>query len=253
NRTVSSLANGTSVHESETPYRTAAKAPVYDELPISTPKPHSVPRPITITADEPDKAQTDVIDGVHADFRLVGEAMKTYIIVEKGTELLLIDKHAAHERMIFDRLKKQEHGIMSQSLLVPVTVKLSDSELELIEKNCEALESLGFEIEPYGTDSAIVRSVPADTDASDIPPMVEEICDKLKKGSSLSKEDVLDEILHTVACKAAVKAGWNTEDDEILEIVKAVVSGEVKYCPHGRPVAMTLTKKQLDKEFSRIV
>lgn len=243
NRTVTSAANGTSVHESETPYRTAATTPVYDDRPILS--------PITIIADEPEEAE--VIGGIRESFRLVGEAMKTYIIVEKGSELLLIDKHAAHERMIFDRLKKQDRGIMSQSLLIPITVKLSGGELELIEKNGELLENLGFEIEPYGADSVIVRAVPADTDASDIAPMVEEICDKLKKGSSLSKEDALDSILHTVACKAAVKAGWNTEPDELLEIVKAVVSGEVKYCPHGRPVAVTLTKKQLDKEFSRIV
>lgn len=253
NRTVSSTANGTSVPESETPYRTAAMAPVYSDLSISPTKPRSVPSPITITADEPDKAESEVIDGVHAGFRLVGEAMKTYIIVEKSSELLLIDKHAAHERMIFDSLKKQERGIMSQSLIVPVTVTLSDGEIELIEKNGEALETLGFEIEPYGADSVIVRCVPAGTDASDIAPMVEEICEKLKKVSSLSREDALDSILHTVACKAAVKAGWNTEEAELMEIVKAVISGEVKYCPHGRPVAITLTKKQLDKEFSRIV
>ncbi len=253
NRTPSSVSNGTSVHESETPYRTAKTAPVYNDLPLAAPNPPSVTAPVTATADKPEIAETEVISGVHEDFRLVGEAMKTYIIVEKGSELLLIDKHAAHERMIFDRLKTRKRGIMSQSLLVPVTVKLSDGEMELIEKNGETLDSLGFEIEPFGADSVIVRSVPADTDASDIAPMVEEICDKLKKGSSLSKEDVLDEILHTVACKAAVKAGWNTEPDELLEIVKAVVSGEVKYCPHGRPVAVTLTKKQLDKEFSRIV
>ncbi|PKM73340.1 MAG: DNA mismatch repair protein MutL [Firmicutes bacterium HGW-Firmicutes-16] len=243
NRTVSSANTGTSVHESETPYRTASSTPFYEDIPVLT--------PITIAADEPMIAE--VIDGVHEDFRLVGEAMKTYIVIEKGNELLLIDKHAAHERMIFDRLKKQGRGIMSQSLLIPITVKLSGGEIELLEKNSENLENLGFEIEPFGADSVIVRCVPADTDASDIAPMVEEICEKLKKGSSLSKEDALDSILHTVACKAAVKAGWNTEDDELLEIVKAVVFGEVKYCPHGRPVAVTLTKKQLDKEFSRIV
>ena len=253
NRTPSSDSNGTSVHESETPYQTSKSAPADSDLQTATPKPRCVPPPVTLTAEEPDRAESDVICGVHQDFRLVGEAMKTYIIVERGSELLLIDKHAAHERMIFDRLKQQEHGIMSQSLLVPVTIKLSGGELELVEKSGAALESLGFEIEPYGADSVIVRSVPADTDAGDIAPMVEEICDKLKKGSSCSKEDVLDDILHTVACKAAVKAGWNTEPDELLEIVKAVVYGEVKYCPHGRPVAVTLTKKQLDKEFSRIV
>lgn len=247
NRTEASAADGTSVRQSETLYRAAKAEPFFENIP----KPFPVQ-----TNDEALKtahAEPDAIAGVYEDFRLVGEAMKTYIIVEKGGELLLIDKHAAHERMIFDRLKKQGHAIMSQSLLIPVTLKLSGAEIELIERNSETLSGLGFEIEPYGSDSVIVRGVPSDTDAADIAPMVEEICDKLKKGSVLSHEERLDEILHTVACKAAVKAGWSTEEDELLEIVRAVVSGEVKYCPHGRPVAVTLTKKQLDKEFSRIV
>ena len=91
------------------------------------------------------------------------------------------------------------------------------------------------------------------TDAADAPAMIEEVCDKLKKGATFSKSDAVDEILHTIACKAAIKAGWNTAEEELIDIVKEVVSGRVKYCPHGRPVSITLTKKQLDKEFSRIV
>ncbi len=188
-----------------------------------------------------------------SSFRLVGEAMKTYIIVEREGELLLIDKHAAHERMIFDKLKEQGQEIMLQSLLVPITMKLPAEEIELIEQNSDLLNGLGFEIEPYGEDSVILRGVPAETDASDAPSMVEEVCEKLKRGTSLSRTDAMDEILHTVACKAAIKAGWNTTESELTDIVKEVVSGRVKYCPHGRPVSITLTKKQLDKEFSRIV
>lgn len=188
-----------------------------------------------------------------SSYRLVGEAMKTYIIVEREGELLLIDKHAAHERMIFDRLKAQGLELMSQSLLIPITMKLHAEEIELIEQNSDLLSGLGFEIEPYGEDSVILRGVPTETDAADAPAMVEEVCEKIKKGSSLSKSDAMDEILHTVACKAAIKAGWNTAEAELNDIVKEVVSGRIKYCPHGRPVSITLTKKQLDKEFSRIV
>lgn len=249
NRTASASANGTQVRESETPYKPSKKAVSIPEIPVSQGSFSDFDKKTEKTAS----AETNNILDVRADFRLVGEAMKTYIIIEKDGELLLIDKHAAHERMIFDALKSQGREIMSQSLLVPVTIKLPADEIELIEQNSEVLSGLGFEIEPYGEGSVILRGVPADTDADDAAPMVEEICDKLKRGSGVSRADEIDDILHTVACKAAIKAGWSTEDSELMEIAKEVVSGKVKYCPHGRPVAITLTKKQLDKEFSRIV
>lgn len=186
------------------------------------------------------------------NFRLVGEAMKTYIIVELDDYLLLIDKHAAHERIIFDRLKTQDRRPMSQTLLVPATVKVSAHDVELVGKNAQILEDMGIELEPFGDDSLILRAVPADTDAADAPALVEELCEKLGNGS-LDPQELIDEILHTIACKAAIKAGWKTTALELTEIAKKVVSGEVKYCPHGRPVSVKLTKKQLDKEFSRIV
>lgn len=254
NRTASSAMSGTHVRESETPYKALKSS---DDKGISTVE---APAQVVLQAILETETQLaspsksfEQIPETREDFRLIGEAMKTYIIIEKDGELLLIDKHAAHERMIFDSLKNQGHEIMSQSLLVPVTIKLSADEIELIEQSSEVLLSLGFEIEPYGEDSVILRGVPADTEAADAAPMVEEICDKLKRGSVVSQVDAIDDILHTVACKAAIKAGWNTQDSELLEIAKEVVSGRVKYCPHGRPVAITLTKKQLDKEFSRIV
>ena len=104
-----------------------------------------------------------------------------------------------------------------------------------------------------GADSVAVRAVPAETDALDVPAMVEEICEKLRKNASLPETDALDDILHTVACKAAIKAGWKTDEKELEAVARVVLSGDVRYCPHGRPVSFTLTKKQLDKEFSRIV
>lgn len=202
---------------------------------------------------QPPKSEPSSAHIPYADFRLVGEAMKTYILVEQGENLILIDKHAAHERMIFDRLKKQGHEIMSQTLMSPVTMRLSTADMEIIEQNGELLSRLGFEIEPYGDNSIILRGVPADTNTSEAPAMIEEICDKLGRGDRVSETDAVDGILHTVACKAAIKAGWNTTQPELAKIAEAVISAEVKYCPHGRPVSVTLTKKQLDKEFSRIV
>lgn len=254
NRTASSAASGTVVRDSETPYRTSQsvseKTAVLPEAPIQTALEavQTAEKSKVLTLDTSER-----LPDTHDDFRLVGEAMRTYIIIEKDGELLLIDKHAAHERMIFDALRSQGHEIMSQSLLIPVTIKLPPDEVELIEQSSETLAKLGFEIEPYGEDSVILRGVPADTDAADAAPMIEEICDKLKHGSKVSHADAVDDILHTIACKAAIKAGWSTEDSELLKIASEVMSGRVKYCPHGRPVAITLTKKQLDKEFSRIV
>ena len=187
------------------------------------------------------------------DHKILGEAMKTYVIVECGEDLILIDKHAAHERMIFDRLKAQERGVMAQSLLVPVTVRPDAADAALIEQNAELLSSLGFEIEPFGASEYAVRALPADMDAAEVPGAIEEICEKLRRGGAPKAGDARDEILHTVACKAAIKAGWDNAPEELERVCEAVLSGAVKYCPHGRPVSAVLTKKELDKLFRRIV
>ncbi len=186
-------------------------------------------------------------------YRIVGEALKLYILVEVGDTLLLIDKHAAHERMIFDRLKKQERQIMAQTLLESVTLRLSGEERELLEQNGELLSELGFEIEAYGEDDYILRAVPADMESGDARAAVEEILEKLRGGKAPDAQSARDEILHTVACKAAIKAGWNTEPAELRRVAEAVLSGAVKYCPHGRPVSVELTRRELDKLFKRIV
>lgn len=187
------------------------------------------------------------------DHKIVGEALRTYIIVETGDELIWIDKHAAHERMIFDRLKAAPGEIMSQRLLAPVTLRLDGESMELIERNSALLSALGFELDAFGEREYILRALPADMLPGDAVAAVEEICEKLRRGKSLSAEDARDEILHTVACKAAIKAGWDTDAKELERIAAAVLSGQVKYCPHGRPVSITMTRRDLDKQFKRIV
>ena len=188
-----------------------------------------------------------------SDHKIVGEALKTYIIVEQGDALVFIDKHAAHERMIFDRLKQQQRPVMSQGLLCPVTLRLSGEDGELLEANGELLSQLGFELEPFGENEYILRAVPADIRPEDAKAAVEEICEKLRRGKAPDPAAARDEILHTVACKAAIKAGWDTEERELEKLVEAVLSGQVKYCPHGRPVSIALSRKDLDKQFKRIV
>lgn len=185
--------------------------------------------------------------------KILGEAMHTYIIVELEESLILIDKHAAHERMIFDRLKAQDREIMAQALLCPVTFRAAPEESELLEKNGELLCSLGFELEPYGENEYIIRSVPADMLPEDARGAMEEILEKLRRGKAPDPASARDEILHTVACKAAIKAGWDTDKKELERLVEAVLSGKVKYCPHGRPVSVTVSRRDLDKLFKRIV
>lgn len=185
-----------------------------------------------------------------ASVRVIGEALNTYIIAEKDDALVLIDKHAAHERMIFDRLRAQHAEVMSQSLLAPVVWQCGGDSLELLEENRELLEELGFEIDTYGDNAAVIRAVPSNLEGEE-KAAVEEICEKLRIG--IPPESRRDEILHTVACKAAIKAGSCSDVRELETIARRVCSGEIRYCPHGRPVAVTLTKKELDKQFKRIV
>lgn len=185
--------------------------------------------------------------------RLIGEAMHTYILVEKGETLILIDKHAAHERINFDRLRQSPADIPSQTLLEPLPFTPDASDADVLQQYGNVLAELGFTLEPFGRNDYILRGVPAQLDAADALPALEEICAQLRHGAHMNAQSVRDEVLKTVACKAAIKAGWQTEPEELLRLADAVCAGEVKYCPHGRPVAVTLTRRELDKLFKRIV
>lgn len=185
--------------------------------------------------------------------RYIGEVMRTYILMECGDKLLLIDKHAAHERMLFDRLRLWEQPLMAQELLLSISVKVDAEAMELWEQNSENFSHLGFECEPFGEDCILLRAVPADIDASEASALFEELLEKLRDGRSLSLKDVRERLAETVACKAAVKSGWQSEPEELQALATRVLSGEVKYCPHGRPVAVLLTRQELDKRFNRIV
>ena len=235
-------------------YETEPKLEISRILPEKPEKSETVP---VFSQDMPVKAVEKPVQNVESrpipDHKIVGEALKTYIIVEQDDKLILIDKHAAHERMIFDRLKAQEREIMAQNLLIPVTIRPNGDDMDAITENAALLYELGFEIEPFGERELIVRAVPADMDAGDVPAAIEEICEKLRRGKCPDAQSARDEILHTVACKAAIKAGWDTHPKELEAVVDAVISGQVRYCPHGRPVSVTLTHKELDKQFKRIV
>ena len=236
--------------------------PVFPAPARTAPQP-PMPKPVVQgvqTALEPESAEAETpsplaraVPPETPPARLIGEAMHTYILVEKGDTLILIDKHAAHERINFDRLRQNPADIPSQTLLEPLPFTPDASDTEVLQQYGDTLAELGFTLEPFGRSDYILRGVPAQIDAGDALPALEEICAQLRHGAHTDAQAVRDEVLKTVACKAAIKAGWQTEPEELLRLADAVCAGEVKYCPHGRPVAVTLTRRELDKLFKRIV
>ncbi len=187
-----------------------------------------------------------------APWRMVGELYRSYVIVEQGEEAFLIDKHAAHERILFDKLKANQEKIASQMLLSPVSCRLSPEAAGELLSHTALLEELGFEISEFGQNTVLIRQIPMDLSPEDAADALEELSADLLSGKKDSKETVRDEVLHTVACKAAIKAGWKTDEQELLALVKQVMAREdLKYCPHGRPICITLSKKQLEKQFKR--
>ena len=185
-------------------------------------------------------------------WRFVGELYNSYIIVEQGEEAFLIDKHAAHERILFEKLKKNQESISSQSLLTPVTVRLNPTAAAELLANRELLTGLGFELDEFGESTLLLRQIPMDLSPEGAAEAVESIAADLLNGRREEITKVRDEVLHTVACKAAVKAGWLSDEKELLALVKQVMADEsLKYCPHGRPICITLSKKQLEKQFKR--
>lgn len=187
------------------------------------------------------------------DWRMVGELYHTYIIIEQGDNAFLIDKHAAHERILFDKLKANQEAISAQALLSPIPVRMNPSAAAELLNNKDMLEELGFEIDEFGDSTILLRQIPMDLSPDDAAETIETLAADLMSGRREGKDTVRDELLHTVACKAAIKAGWISDDKELLAIAKAVMSREdLKYCPHGRPICITLSKKQIEKQFKRI-
>ena len=180
-----------------------------------------------------------------------GELFRTYVMVEQGDKVLLIDKHAAHERANFDRLKAADYRPMVQELLTPVTFTPAPEERAALLEQTDLLAQFGFEVEEFGSGALAARSAPDYLDVGDIEPALSELARRLKVAGTADPASARDELLHTMACKAAIKGGWRSGPEELEEVARLVMSGAVKYCPHGRPVAIELTKKQLEKQFKR--
>ena len=218
--------------------------------PAVPPQPaHPATAPAEANTPAPEPAPAEPAPAEPADFRVIGEALDTYILVETADALLLIDKHACHERILFDRLLSGLGAQMSQTLLTPVTWSPGAEDAELLEENSALLAEAGFELERFGEDGVILRAVPADADGDEIA-LLEALTDALRSGKP---EDRRETLCHTIACKAAIKAGSRSDPAELEALARRVVSGEVRYCPHGRPVSVKLTKAELDRQFKRIV
>ena len=202
---------------------------------------------------EPEMEQTALEMPKADSWRMVGELYRTYILVEQGEDAFLIDKHAAHERILFEKLKANQEAISGQSLLQPVPVRLSPAAAGELLGNTGLLEELGFEIEEFGENTVLARQIPMDLSEEAAAEALETLADDLLSGRRESRDTVRDTLLHTVACKAAIKAGWVSDERELLAIAKAVMEREdLKYCPHGRPICVSLSKKMLEKQFKRI-
>ena len=214
-----------------------AQSAAPDEGSVPAPAPRPVPAPEPVPEPEP--------------WRMAGEVLNTYIIVEQGDKVLFIDKHAAHERLNFDRLKAEGYQPMVQALLEPVVFTPPAEEGAALLAQLPLLERFGFEAEDFGGGTLIVRAAPSDVAAGEIPDVLGELAGKLLTGSSADPDAARDALLHTMACKAAIKGGQKNSPGELYKVAEAVMSGAVKYCPHGRPVAIELTRQQLEKRFGR--
>ncbi len=228
----------------------APEAPVSPAVPAA-PVEKNLPAPETAeTAPE----QTVLDEAFRAEpVRYIGEALNVYILLEQGDRLLLIDKHAAHERILFDKMRLNEKPLMPQELLEPQPFNTDPDGAALLEENAALMARLGFALDAFGDTAFLIRAVPAQLDAASAVPLLEELVEKLREGRSLSVSDVWERLAATVACKAAIKGGWVTEREELLSLAEKVLAGEVTHCPHGRPVMTVFTRAELDKRFGRIV
>ena len=228
--------------EKAEPAAEAVPAPVVEEPPA--PAQEAIPLP-----QEPEQQTMEPVK--EAPWRMVGEVLKTYIICEDEHDTVwLIDKHAAHERLRFDALKANRQPLMSQPLLTPVTVALEPEAYAAVLDDLPLLQEFGFVCEDFGGGTVLIREVPADILAADAAATLEELAQKLALGRA-DPEGARDELLHTMACKSAIKAGMTTDATELAALVEKVQSGEILYCPHGRPVKYKLSKYDIEKMFKR--
>lgn len=188
-----------------------------------------------------------------APIKFLGEAFATYIILEKGNIILFIDKHAAHERLLYEKLKCDCGKNYAQMLLEPITVTLDKTDYDALLGNLSIMEDSGFEIDDYGMGTVIVRAAPQVVERDDIANTVIEMAGYLAKNKRDIITEKMDWLYKNVACRAAIKAGDKSSESELMALVDELMKNpDVKYCPHGRPICFTMTRHELEKRFMRV-
>mgnify|MGYP000913677192 CR=1 FL=1 len=203
---------------------------------------------------EPEQMNFDPTADQPEPLRYVGEVFRTYILAERGDELCLIDKHAAHERQLYEKLAANYGNVPSQMLLEPAAINLAAEEKQALLDNIPLLENAGLEIADFGGNTVVLRAVPADVEPQNAESLLVEIANKLLKGGHDALNEHTEWVLHSISCRAAIKAGDKSSPQELLALAEKILSGEAPpFCPHGRPCVLKLTRKELEKQFGRIV
>ena len=203
--------------------------------------------------EQPEQLGFDVPQG-EEPLRYVGEVFRTYILAERGDELCLIDKHAAHERQLYEKLAANYGNVPSQLLLQSAAIDLSAEEKQALLENQPLLENAGLDVADFGGSTVLLRAVPADVEPQNAEDLLVEIADRLLKGSRDALNEHTEWVLHSISCRAAIKAGDKSSPQELMALAEKILSGEVPpFCPHGRPCVLKLTRKELEKQFGRIV
>lgn len=206
----------------------------------------------------PQKEETEQlgfdVSAAEPPLEYVGELFRTYILAQRGDEVCVIDKHAAHERQLFEKLAADYGSVPGQLLLQPLAVNLGAAEKQALLDSLPLLENAGLEVEDFGGTTVLLRTVPADVEPQNAEELLMELADKLAKGSRDALNERTEWVLHSIACRAAVKAGDRTSPQELMALAEKILSGQVPpFCPHGRPCVLKLTRKELEKQFGRIV
>lgn len=250
-------------YETNAPKQTLTTAPisidVEAEEPVAMPKQTQSQQPFSMPMANEEAPKQTAFD-VPADnpdalppLRVVGEVFRTYIIAQRGEEMCFIDKHAAHERLLYEKIKKNYGNVSSQMLLVPITVTVSAEEKNGLLSHTEYLKNFGLEVEDFGGNAVLVRAVPTDIVPDSVEDLAIELGRKLSTGASTALSEKTEWVLHSMSCRAAIKAGDKNQEEEMLALAQQIIDGDAPaFCPHGRPVILKLTEKELEKQFGRL-
>lgn len=207
---------------------------------------------ITPTAEVVTEPEENTDNFSMPDYRIIGEAFNTYIIVESEKQLIYIDKHAAHERLKYKKLMENRKDPASQLLTIPLTVTLEKMHYNAVLENLDLLSQAGFEIDDFGIGTVVVRAIPVYLVGADIASAVMEIAGNFGNKADATMTAKTDRMFQTIACKSAIKAGDETNADELAQLVLELIANpDVRYCPHGRPIWITLKKSEIEKNFGR--